>query len=40
MSALEIESFRSIVRWSIAAYLVAVIVMLGLDLDPMIAFMG
>jgi len=40
MNTAEIEGFRSIVRWSIATYLAAVIITLGLDLDPMIALMG
>ena len=40
MNGAEIESFRGIVRWSIATYLAALIVTLGLDHDPMIGLIG
>ena len=36
----SLRLFRAIVRWTIAAYLAAVVVTLGLGLDPMIGLAG
>jgi hypothetical protein len=40
MDAAELETFRAIVRWSVASYLVAIIVTLGLGLDQAIGLLG
>jgi hypothetical protein len=40
MTTADLESFRAIVRWSVASYLAAMIVTLGLGLDPAISLLS